>query len=57
MDRNDLEQKINEINKKILTVCETAGSKWPKMKKINEINFKTLTVRRLLDQNDLNREK
>jgi hypothetical protein len=29
-------KKLNEINKKILTVCGIVGSKWSKMKKINK---------------------
>ncbi len=45
MHQNDLKQKkINEINKKILTVRRTVGSKWSKIKKINEINKTILTV-------------
>ncbi len=37
-------KKINEINKKILTVRRTVGSKWAKIQKGKQNKLETLTV-------------
>ena len=45
LHQNDLKQKkINEINKKILTVRRTVASKWSKIQKEKQNKLKTLTV-------------